>query len=129
MITPNNPKADDMSLIVKYFELFSARIGREAGDDVDFSDGPDFPVTNDDTAALEEVLVNLWVIEATYHGPHCGNGCVDGLNQGGAALVGSHRVVVVTRYVIWNGRLRLFKMVRGDSGGCDCGGAGLFKLR
>ncbi|CAL5346535.1 unnamed protein product [Camellia sinensis] len=71
--------------------------GGEAGDDVDLPDGADVAVAVDEVAALDEVLVRLWVVEAADDGPDGGDGSGDVVDGGGAALVGTHGVSVVAR--------------------------------
>ncbi|KAL8093706.1 hypothetical protein AgCh_035547 [Apium graveolens] len=53
---------------------------------MDFPETTDCPVTVDDMAAFDKVLVNLWVFEVSNNGPDDGYRCGDGLDHGGAAL-------------------------------------------
>ncbi|KAK6929514.1 hypothetical protein RJ641_005719 [Dillenia turbinata] len=100
VVPSDNPEADDMALVVKDLEPLRAGIGGKARDDVDLSEGTHVAVSEDDVAALEEVLVGLGVVEPADDGPDGGDGGVYGLHDDGAALVGTHHVVVVTCYAV-----------------------------
>lgn len=62
---------------------------------MDLSEGADVAVPDDEVAALDEVLVGLWVVEAADDGPHQGDRSGDALRDGGAALVRADGVDVV----------------------------------
>ncbi|CAL5351557.1 unnamed protein product [Camellia sinensis] len=97
VIAADDAEADDVALVVENLEPLSAVGGGEAGDDVDLPDGADVAVAVDEVAALDEVLVRLWVVEAADDGPDGGDGGGDVVDGGGAALVGTHGVSVVAR--------------------------------
>lgn len=62
---------------------------------MDFPERADVSVSDNDVAALEEVLVGLRVFEAADHGPYGVDGGGDGLDHGGAALIWAGHVRVV----------------------------------
>lgn len=57
-------EADDVLFLVQNLEALCAVGGGEAGDNVDLTEGADFAVADEEVAALDEVLVGLWVVEA-----------------------------------------------------------------
>lgn len=95
VVPTHDAKTDDVSLVVKDLEPLRAADSWQPGYDVDFPQRPHLAVTKDDVAALDEVLVGLWVVEPAHDRPHGGYGGCDVLGHGGAALVGAHRVGVV----------------------------------
>lgn len=97
MVPANYAETDNVPLFIEDLEAFGAPCRGEAGDDVDFPEGADVAVATDEVAALHEVFVGLGVVEAAHDGPHGGDGGGDLLRHGGAALVGGHRVGVVSR--------------------------------
>lgn len=104
---------------------------------MDFPESADVAVADDDMAALEEVFVGLGVIEAADDGPDHGDGGGDGLDDGGAALVGAHGVGVVVVGVVRDGDRRVnspytglgvfvtIDVAAGGSGGGGGGGGGV----
>lgn len=64
MVPTNDAEADNVSLVIEDLESLPTVSGGEAGDDVDFPEGTHVAVTDDDLAALEEMFVRLWVVEA-----------------------------------------------------------------
>ena len=82
MISTDDAEAENMALVVKDLETFGAPGGREARDDVDFTESTNFTIPNDDVTALHEVLVSLGVIEAADDGPDSGDGGGNLLNDG-----------------------------------------------
>ena len=98
VVPADDAEADDVALVVEDLEALGAPAGGEAGDDVDLAEGAHVAVSDDDVAALDEVLVGLGVVEAPHDWPHGGDGGVDLLDHGGAALLGAHGVGVVPRH-------------------------------
>lgn len=98
VVAADHAEAEDVALVVEEVEALGADGGGEAGDDVDFTEGADVAVAEDDVAALDEVLVGLRVVEAADDGPDEGDGGGDLLDDGGAALVGGHGVGVVASH-------------------------------
>lgn len=98
----DNTEANNMAFVVENLKPLGT-VGRwKAGNDAYFTEAADVAVTDDDVAALDEVLVRLWVVETADDGPHGGDWGVDLLNDGGAALVQGNSVVVVTRHRVRN---------------------------
>lgn len=64
MVSSDNTEADDVPLIVQDLQAFRAAGSGQPGDDADFSKGADIAVPEDHVAALDEVFVGLWVVEA-----------------------------------------------------------------
>ncbi|KAA8517726.1 hypothetical protein F0562_015215 [Nyssa sinensis] len=87
----DDTEADDVVLVVEDLEALGAVFCREAGNDVNLAESADVAVPDDDVAALDEVLVGLWIVEAADDGPHCSDRGGDLLDGGCAALVGAHR--------------------------------------
>ncbi|KAA8517459.1 hypothetical protein F0562_017752 [Nyssa sinensis] len=102
MVPAHDTEAYDVVVVVQDFKAFGAVGGREAGNDVDLAEGAYVAVPADDLAALDEVLVRLWVVEAANDGPNGGDWGRDLLDHGGAALVGSHDVRVVASHGVWH---------------------------
>ncbi|KAL6998452.1 hypothetical protein U1Q18_008579 [Sarracenia purpurea var. burkii] len=102
VVATDDAEADDVPLVVEDLEALGAVRGGEAGDEVDFPNGADSAVAVDEVAALDEVLVRLWVVEAADDGPDGGDWSGDLLHRGGAALGGANGVGVVTAYGIWH---------------------------
>jgi len=127
MIAADDLEAHDVAFVVEDLEELGAGLRRHAGDDADFPERAHFAVADDDVAALEEVLVGLGIVEAADDRPDGGDGGGDGLDDGGAALVGGHGVGVVAGDGVGDGErdapcgLGVF-VAAGSSGGC--GGAG-----
>jgi len=97
VVPAHHAEANDVALVVEDLEAFGAVGGRQARDNADLPDGADVAVAVDDVAALDEVLVRLWVVEAPHDWPDGGDRGGDLLRQGRAALVRPHRVGVVPR--------------------------------
>ncbi|BAT84031.1 uncharacterized protein HKW66_Vig0115240 [Vigna angularis] len=102
VIAADHAEANDVALVVEDVEALGADGGREAGDHAHLAERADVAVSQDDVAALHEVLVGLWVVEAPHHGPHGGDRRRDLLHHGGAALVRGHRVDVVAGHHVWD---------------------------
>lgn len=100
MIPADHAEADDVALIVQDLQSLGAAHRRQAGDDADLSQGAHVAVSEGDVAALDKVLVRLWVVEAADHGPYGGDGGGDLLRDGGAALIGANGVCVVACHVV-----------------------------
>lgn len=66
VVPADNAEADDVALVVEDLEALGAPAGGEAGDDVDLAEGAHVAVSDDDVAALDEVLVGLRVVEAPH---------------------------------------------------------------
>lgn len=66
VVPADNAEADDVALVVEDLEALGAPAGGEAGDDVDLAEGAHVAVSDDDVAALDEVLVGLGVVEAPH---------------------------------------------------------------
>lgn len=134
VVPANHAEAHNMLLVVEDIEALGAGSSRQTGDDVDFAEGADVAVADDDVAALEEVLVGLGAVEAADDGPDGGDGGGDGLDDGGAALVGADGVGVVVQdffgYVIGERDcpccgMGLLFFVGVDGCGCDGHGVGV----
>lgn len=97
MITPDDTEAQHMMLIIKNLKPLCAVSCGQPGDDVDLTESAHVPISVDNVAALDKVLVSLRVIESPDHGPNGWQGSVDGLDCIGTALVGAHSVLVVKR--------------------------------
>ncbi|KAL4369665.1 hypothetical protein GQ457_05G031780 [Hibiscus cannabinus] len=119
--------------VVEDLEPFGAEGGGETRYHVDFTEAADVAVADDDVAALEEVFVSLGVIETANHRPDGFHGGVYGLNQGGATLVRTKIVNMVSghhvgdgdtggeREKVWEGGgvgLSLVVAAAADGGGC-----------
>lgn len=122
MVPTNYTETDDVPLVIEDLEAFGAPCRGEAGDDVDFSEGSHVAVATDDVAALHEVFVGLGVVEAAHDGPNGGDGGRDLLSHRGAALVGGHKVGVVSRHRVRHRREGLLDesvvaVCNGGSGG------------
>ena len=82
MVSTDDAETENVMHVVKDLETFCAPGGREARDDVDFTEGTNITIPNNDVTALDEVLVSLGVIEAADHGPDGGYGGGDLLEYG-----------------------------------------------
>lgn len=124
VVATDDAEADDVTLFIEDLEALGAAPGGEAGDDADLAEGAHVAVAHDDVAALDEVLVGLGVVEAAHHGPDGDDRRGDLLHDGGAALVGPHRVRVVARHGVRHlGGARereplVVHALRGGVGGC-----------
>ncbi|KAL2500429.1 hypothetical protein Fot_34277 [Forsythia ovata] len=90
-----------MAFIVEDLEALGAADGGNTRYDVDLTESTHVTVSDDDVAALEEMLVGLRVVEAADDGPDGGYWGGDFLNHSGAALVRADRVGVIAGYVVW----------------------------
>lgn len=121
VVSADDPEADDVALVVKYLEALGAAHGWHAGDDSDLPQRADVAVSQDDVAALDEVLVGLRVVEAADDWPDGGDGGRDELRGGGAGLVWADGVGVVAGHVVGDlcrRRLAVRLFVGGGGGGC-----------
>ncbi|CAD5197164.1 unnamed protein product, partial [Musa acuminata subsp. malaccensis] len=98
VLPADHPEAEHVALVVEDLEALPAGRRRQAGHDADLPKGADVTVAVDHVAALHEVLVGLRLVEAAHHRPHHGHRRRDVLHQGRAALVGFHRVLVMSRH-------------------------------
>uniref|UniRef100_A0A6N2KLM4 Uncharacterized protein n=1 Tax=Salix viminalis TaxID=40686 RepID=A0A6N2KLM4_SALVM len=70
VVPANDTKTNDMSFIVEDLEAFGAVGSWEARDNVDFTESAHVTVSEDDVAALDEMLISLRVIEPANDRPH-----------------------------------------------------------
>ncbi|KAL4296625.1 hypothetical protein GQ457_12G008340 [Hibiscus cannabinus] len=103
MVSTHDAEAENVTLVVEDLEALRAPCRGESRDDVDFTKGTDFTVSDDDVAALDKVLVSLGVIEATDNGPDGGDWGRDLLYDGGATLVWTDEVGMMTSDGVGNG--------------------------
>lgn len=96
VVAADDAEAEHVLLLVQDLQTLGAARRRKAGDHPDLPEGPHVAVSDDDVAALHEVLVNLRLVEAAHHRPDGGDGSCYVLYHGGAALVGADGVDVVT---------------------------------
>lgn len=128
VIATNHAKAHNMAFVIKDLEALGAVYGREARYDLDLPESAYVAVPDDDVTALEKVLVGLRVVEAADDGPDGGDGGGDFLNRGGAALVRTDGVSVITGYVVGDFRgarrpsLELLGLFIRSGGGGGCSG-------
>ncbi|CAN6467438.1 unnamed protein product [Victoria cruziana] len=95
MVAAHDAEADDVALVVEDLEALGGAAGGQAGDDAHLSEAADIAVAAHQRAASNEVLVRLGLVEAPDDGPDDADGGLDGLHDGGAALVGGDLVSVV----------------------------------
>lgn len=101
VVSTDDAKAEDMALVVEDLEALGAEGGGQPRHHLDLSESAHVTIAVDDVAALEEVLVGLRLVESTDHRPDGRDGSVDGMDHGGAALVGPEGVVVVVGHQVW----------------------------
>ncbi|KAF9665277.1 hypothetical protein SADUNF_Sadunf16G0105900 [Salix dunnii] len=102
VVPTDNAKTNDMSFIVEDLEAFGAVGSWEARYNVDFTESAHVTVSEDDVAALDEMLVSLRVIEPANDRPYGGDWGSDLLYHRRAALVGANSVGVEARHGLWN---------------------------
>lgn len=74
VISTNNAKTDDMTILVEDLEAFGAAGRRETWYKVDLPECAHITFAVDETAAFDEVFVGLWLVEAANDGPDGGDG-------------------------------------------------------
>lgn len=95
---------------------------------MDLSERTDnFPVADDDVAALEKVFVGLRIVEPADYGPYGVDGGGDGSDHGGAApvvvvVVGTDSVGVVMEEVIGDRDIIVSRRRRHGEVSGECGG-------
>ncbi|KAK8517173.1 hypothetical protein V6N13_092459 [Hibiscus sabdariffa] len=97
MNAADDAETKHVMFVVEDLEPFGAEGGGETRYHVDFTEAAHVAVADDDVTALEEVFVRLGVIETANHRPDGFHGGVNGLNHGGATLVRTKIVNMVSR--------------------------------
>lgn len=127
VVPTDNSETDDVAIVVEDLEALGAGLGGETRHHLDLAERAHVPVAVDHVAALEEVLVCLRVVKAAHHGPDSGDGRVDGLHHGRAALLGRDRVGVVASHGVGYRDDRVGGSL-GGFGAVDGGGVGSAEL-
>ncbi|KAK8485258.1 hypothetical protein V6N13_062745 [Hibiscus sabdariffa] len=103
MNTADDAKTKHVTFVVEDLEPLGAESGGETRYHVDFTEAADVAVADYDMAALEEVFVSLRVIKTANHRPDGFHGGVYGLNHGGATLIRTQVVNMVSRDHVGDG--------------------------
>lgn len=106
VLAADDAYAEDVPLLVQDLQPLGAALRRQSGDDPNLPEGPHVAVSDDDVAALHEVLVNLRLVEAADHRPDGRDWGDHLLHHGGAALVRADGVGVVSGHNLrdrWGG--------------------------